>query len=340
MSTVSLPSTMRAAQWSKISGGLESSLKPTTAAKFPKGAQPLGATSTLVKVAYAAINPVDYKLAELPVVNRFLFGRTATPGLDFAGTVVSTNLAHLKPGQRVFGQAKTGSLAEYAVVEKGSIAPLPDNVSFRDAATIGVAGLTAYQCIAPYVKPGAKVLVNGGSGGVGTFVIQAAKAAGASTVTAICSGPNAELCKSLGADEVIDYRAENPVAALKRSGRQYDHVVDTVFHSADMYWNCHHYLKPHGIYVSIAGNISPRGMWDLVSVSLWPKWLGGGQRKFFQLMEKPNPRDYELVAQWMSEGKIKPVVEEEFALEDAGKAFARLKTGRTRGKLVVRVAGE
>lgn len=331
---------MRAAQWSKISGGLENSLKLTTAAKLPKGAQHLDKTGTLVKVAYAAINPVDYKLAELPIVSRLFFGRPATPGHDFAGTVVSSNLAHLKPGQRVFGQAKTGSLAEYAVVDERSIAPLPDNVSFRDAATLGIAGLTAYQCIGPYVERGAKVLVNGGSGGVGTFAIQFAKAAGASTVTAISSGANADLCKSLGADEVIDYRAESPVAALKRSGRQYDHVVDTVFPSTDMYWNCHHYLKPHGIYISIAGNFSAKGMWDLVSVSLWPGWLGGGHRKFFQLMEKPNPQDYNRVAQWMSEGKIKAVIEEEFSLEDAGKAFARLKTGRTRGKLVVKVADE
>jgi NADPH:quinone reductase-like Zn-dependent oxidoreductase len=331
---------MRAAQWSEISGGLEKSLNFTTAAKLPNGAQPLGATGTLVKVAYAAINPVDHKLPEFPIVNRLLFSRPATPGLDFAGTVVSSHLAHLEPGQRVFGQAKTGSLAEYAVVEKASIAPLPDNVSFRDAATLGVAGITAYQCVVPYVKPGGKVLVNGASGGVGTFVIQIAKAAGASTVTAICSGSNAELCKSLGADEIIDYRTEDPVVALRRSGRQYDHIVDCVFPSSDLYWNCHHYLKSHGIYVSITGHFSVKGVWDLLSVSLWPRWLGGGHRKYFQLREKQNPQDYKVLAQWMSEGKIKAVIEEEFPLEGVSEAFARLKTGRTRGKLVVRVAGE
>lgn len=331
---------MRAAQWSKMSGGLEKSLRPTAAAKLPKGAQPLGPTATLVRVAYAAINPVDYKLAEAPIVNRLVFGRPATPGGDFAGTVVATNSARFAPGQRVFGTAKTGSLAEYAVVEEQSVAALPDNVSFRDAATLGIAGLTAYQCVAPYVKPGGKVLVNGGSGGVGTYAIQMAKAAGASLVTVVCSGANAELCRSLGADEVIDYRAEDPVAALRRSGRQYDHVVDTVFHNADLYWNCHHYLKPHGVYLSIAGNMSLKGVWDLVAASLWPRWLGGGQRKFFQLLEKKNPQEYGVIAQWLSEGKVRAVIEEEFPLEDAAKAFARLKTGRTRGKLVIKVAGE
>jgi NADPH:quinone reductase-like Zn-dependent oxidoreductase len=332
---------MRAAQWSTISGGLDRSLKSTTTAPLPPGAAPLGPNSTLVKVSHAALNPIDYKLAETPLLNLLLFPRRpATPGRDFAGTVVSTTLPSLKPGQRVFGQAKTGSLAEYAVVDKASIAPLPDSVSLRDGATLGVAGLTAYLCVSPYVGPGCKVLVNGGSGGVGTFVIQAAKAAGASVVTAICSGPNAELCRSLGADDVIDYRAENAVAALKRSGRQYDHVVDTVFPGAELYWNCHHYLKPQGVYISIAGNISLKGVWDLVSVSFWPGWLGGGQRSFLQLLEKPNPELYETVAQWMAEGKMKAVIEEEFSLEDAGEAFARLKTGRTRGKLVVRVAGD
>lgn len=226
---VTLPDTMRAAQWTTTSGGIDKNLRLNPAAALPRNAHSLPKHSTLVKVAYATPNPVDYKLAEtLP----FIFSKPAIPCLDYSGVVVDSTLPHLKTGELVFGKTEPpafGALAEYLVVDKEGCVPLPDDVSLKDAACVGVVGLTAYQCLAPYVKEGGKVFINGGSGGTGTFGIQIAKALGCQ-VTTTCSGPNVELCKSLGADAVIDYRSEDPVAALKRAGKQYDLVVGALEH--------------------------------------------------------------------------------------------------------------
>ncbi|KAK1090104.1 hypothetical protein LTR48_008960, partial [Friedmanniomyces endolithicus] len=193
-------------------------------------------------------------------------------------------------------------------------------------------------CLAPHVRPGDKVLINGGSGGTGTFAIQIAKALGC-YVTATCSGANAELCRSLGADEVIDYRVEDVVGTLKRSGRQYDLIYDTVFAVPALYWECHHYLKASGKFITIAGTPSVGFLVEFLKLFLWPAVLGGGQRKLAFHTASSSAVDYEAIAKMMAEGKVKAVVEKEFGLERAGEAFAHLKSGRTKGKLVIEVAG-
>lgn len=338
----SLGSSMRAAVWKGNAGGLHKNLSINLSAPLPKNAKSLPKDHTLVKVSYASINPVDFKLPELPLIGGLAFS-TGTPGLDFAGTVVESTLPHLKPGEPVFGKTEPpvfGSVAEYCVVGKQGCIPVPDGVKLEDAATVGVCGLTAYQTLAPFLKDklsGAKVLLNGGSGGVGTYQIQIAKALGCH-VTAVCSGANVELCKFLGADEVLDYRTTDIVAHLSRQGTQYDHIVDNVFNSADLYWNCHKYLKPGCQYVTIAGSADFATIKNIFSIFLWPSFLGGGQRKFGFVAANSDVQQYEQIAKWMKEGKVKPVIEQVFAMDDVAKAYERLKTGRTRGKLVIKVA--
>ncbi|KAH6886361.1 hypothetical protein B0T10DRAFT_491035 [Thelonectria olida] len=338
----SLPSTMRAAQWRSIAGGIEKNLKTIADAKLPKGAGSLHKDYTLVKVAYASLNHLDYKVAEMPLGSA-LFSKPATPGLDFSGTVVATSLDILKPGQRVLGRTEPpvgGTLAEYVLVGKAGVASLPGSVSLKDASCVGICGVTALQTLSPYVGPGSKVLINGGSGGVGVFAIQVAKALGCSHVTAVCSASNADLCRGLGADAVIDYKSGDLVSTLKESGEQYDHILDAVFVNPNLYWQCEHYLSPKGTYVSVGLPIRFGTLKTLFAIHLLPKFLGGGKRKFVFHSVTGNPEHFAQVAQWISEGKVRPVIEEEFSLEDAAAAYGRLKAGSAKGKLVVRVGGE
>lgn len=229
-----------------------------------------------------------------------------------------------------------GACAEYLVVAGKFCMPMPGGMRLEDASTIGIAGLTAYQTIAPFVEIGAKVFINGGSGGLGTYGIQIAKAIGCS-VTSSCSSANMDLCKSIGADNVIDYSTQSVVDTLKQSSEQYDLIVDNVFQNAQLYWSCHEYLKPSGRFVTIVGGLRLSFIKDALSIMLWPRFLGGGQRKFSFVGRTPNAQDYERIATWISDGYVKPVIEKIYDIEDVSKAFKSLKTGRTRGKLVVRI---
>jgi NADPH:quinone reductase-like Zn-dependent oxidoreductase len=355
MASTSLPATMKAAAWHSTAGGIDKNLQATTTHPLPKNAASLPPNSTLARVSYGALNPVDYKVPELPLLGRLAFS-SGVPGMDFAGTVVQSTQPHFQPGARVFGMLAPpvgGSLGEYVVVGSGRQAcvAVPEGVELRDAATLGVAGLTAWQTVAPFVvatKPaaggeyagaaaGKKVFINGGSGGVGTFQIQIAKILGCH-VTVSCSGKNAEFCKSLGADEVIDYRTEDLVATLSRKGTQFDLIADNVFNgAAELYWNCGKYLKPEGTYVTIAGNAALSTVRNFLGCMFLPKFLGGGERTFKFVTCVANEEEFGRLVGWMAEGKLKACIEEEFALEKAGEAYARLKGGRTRGKLIVKV---
>ncbi|KAF4503332.1 zinc alcohol dehydrogenase [Fusarium agapanthi] len=332
---------MRATQWRSIKGGIDKNLALVTDAKLPKDSLSLSKGQTLVKVAYASVNHLDYKIAEMPLTN-LMFSKPATPGLDFSGTIVSTTLDEFRSGQKVFGRTELptgGTLAEYVVVGSKGMAVLPDGVELRDAACVGVCGTTALQCMSPFVKTGDRVFINGGSGGVGVFAIQVAKALGCSHVTVTCSASNVEFCRSLGADETIDYKSEDPIEVLKKKEDKFDFILDTVFDYPDLYWQSHQYLKPEGQYVCVG--LPPRFQTfkSLLAITLLPRWLGGGKRKFKYHSVTANRKDFGQIADWMKDGKAKAVIEKEFGLEDAGRAYARLKDGRTRGKLVVRVEG-
>jgi NADPH:quinone reductase-like Zn-dependent oxidoreductase len=184
--------TMRAWQWSSCTDGLENALQLADAVPIPTVRHPLGLGECLIQVHAAALNPVDYKLAELPVVGRVAIRKPATPGLDFSGRVVEVGPdCHVCIGQMVFGKLEPkqqfGTLGEYIVGSKTGTVPLPDGVSAEHAATLGVCGLVTYQCLAPNVKPKDKIFINGGSGGTGSFAVQIAKALGCH-VTTTCSG--------------------------------------------------------------------------------------------------------------------------------------------------------
>jgi NADPH:quinone reductase-like Zn-dependent oxidoreductase len=339
MMASSLGNTMKAAAYTSNAGGIHKHINVTNSWPLPKGAKNLPKDATLVRVSHATLNPVDYKVPELPLVGRLVFSK-GIPGLDYAGTVVESTLSHLKPGEPVFGSLAPpnfSTLGEYIIAGKEGCVPIPNGVQPKDASALGIAGLTAYQTVVPFVKSGNKVFINGGSGGVGTFQIQIAKILGCH-VTVTCSGANVELCKSLGADEVIDYRTQDVVQTLTRKGQQYDLIADNVFNSADIYWSSHKYLKPEGSYVTIAGNAEFAVVKNMLSIFLWPSALGGGQRKFQFVTCAANAVQYAELAKWVAEGKMKVIIEREFSLEQAGEALERLKSGRTRGKLVVNVA--
>lgn len=362
-----IPSTMRAWQFSSTRGGIEKNLHLNDAARVPAhDTRALGSEKVLVKVLAAAINPVDYKMPELPALGRLLYGGNATPGSDFAGVIVAAKDRStagegeegFREGQLVFGRlnqpVKHGTLEEYIVVSKGQLVRVPEGVDPVDAAGVGVAGLTAYQCIQPFVQPGRadRVFINGGSGGTGVWGIQIAKALGCH-VTASCSGANAELCRNLGADEVIDYRSTNVVDALKKAvsrpspdsgagsgpgGQKFDLVVDNVGSPGDLYWQGHHYMSEGARYIQVG--VEPNSFLNLVMKVIWPSFLGGGKRKFEMLMVKNNTQQMAQIGDWMRQGKVKTVFHDGSALsiEDGARAFAILKTHRAKGKLVVRMS--
>lgn len=325
-----------------MTGGIEKNLELNTTAPVPTILTNSAESSTLVKVTYSSINPVDYKLPEFAIFRALKLSTPAIPAGDFAGTVVQTTLSGINPGDTVFGRSDPpdfGALGEYVVVNgRENVVKLPEGVSLEDAATLGVAGLTAYQCIAPYTREGSKVFINGGSGGTGTFGIQIAKILGC-RVTATSSGGNVELCRSLGADEVIDYRTTNVVKHLQRQGTQYDLLVDNVG-SLELYWNAHDYLKTDGIYINIAGTATLTHAVNMLKVLYVPSWLGGGRRAASFLRRKSSEGDFAKIAQWIVKGKLRPVIEKVYALDEAAEAFARLKTGRSKGKLVIKMSDE
>ncbi|KAL1304222.1 hypothetical protein AAFC00_000642 [Neodothiora populina] len=342
---VGIPESMRACQWTSAAGGLEHNLTINNDAALPTGARYLGKDQTLVKVAWSALNPVDYKLPELPLVGRFAIKKPASPSMDFSGIVVDTRRNDLKPGQRVFGKLEPpqfGALAEYAVVGSQGVVPVPENVHLKEAGCVGVAGLTAYQCIVPNLtkmdSEQPKIFINGGSGGTGSFGIQIAKALGCYVVTS-CSGANADLCKSIGADEVIDYKTQDIVQMLKRKGTQFDLIVDNVGSSA-LYWQAHHYLKPTGKVVAVGATPGLGVVFDMMKIFLWPASFGGGQRKYQFLMCAADAAHYTHIGQMMRNGQIKPVIGGVYQLGEVPQAFQKLKAGGFQGKLVVQVSTE
>lgn len=332
------PPTGRTWQYTTTHSGLEKNLflNPANPLPHPKPSQ------HLIQVIAVALNPVDYKPAEVALMSRFMIPKPATPGNDFAGRIVHpASGSSLQPGQLVFGAtAKTpfaaGALSEFAIAEASQTVAIPKGVDPVDAAGIAVAGSTAYQCIVPRVKPGDRVFINGGSGGTGTFGIQIAKKAGCYVATT-CSTPNVELCKSLGADLVVDYKKGSVIEALKASGVKFDLVVDNVG-NFDLYWKSHLFTSPKAAFVMAAGTPSLSFMYNTMKVRLWPRWLGGGKRSYSGFFAEARADELERIAQWMAEGEVKAVIDSKWAFEDAVKAFEKLKTGRARGKVVIDVA--
>ncbi|KIX92732.1 uncharacterized protein Z520_11584 [Fonsecaea multimorphosa CBS 102226] len=330
---------MRAWQYTTTTGGLEKNLLLNASAPVPQPSP----SQHLGRILATSFNPVDYKIAEIRLVSYFAIPKPATPGIDFAGYLVTPAAGSaLKPGQLVIGASGTsllagGGLAEYAVAKDDQIVAIPEGLGPILASTIFVAGITAHQSIVPYVKAGDRIFINGGSGGAGVFGIQFAKAVGCHVMTT-CSSTNVELCKSLGADAVIDYKKQNPLEALKAGSHQFDHVVDNVGSNFELYWKCHEYTRPGALFMAIGADISGAFVMDTISRKYWPAFLGGGKRQSVHFAPKAQPTDLEKIATWMKEGRVRAVIDEQFTFEQAHQAIERLKTGRAKGKIVVEVS--
>lgn len=348
---------MKAWQWSQCPDVLENALQLNEGAPLPTPKRTLKSGESLVQVYAAALNPVDHKIPELPVVGRMAISKPATPGLDFAGKVVQVGPdCRVKVGQMAFGKLEPalqfGTLGQYIIGSKAGTVPLLDGVDIEQAATVGVCGLVTYQALAPNVKTGDRVFINGGSGGTGTFAVQIAKALGCH-VTTTCSGEhskismfedaedmigsNVQLCKSIGADEVIDYRSQDVATTLSASQKPFDFVLDNIGTNYDLYWKSPTFTKPGAKYVQIGSEVSMSSTYDIAMRFLLPKALGGGQRPFSFGMAATNFDDFTAIGKLLAEGKVKPVIDQVYAFEDVPEAYRKLKTGRCKGKLVIRV---
>ncbi|KAI0976779.1 hypothetical protein F4678DRAFT_414470 [Xylaria arbuscula] len=351
--------TMRAWLYTKAGKNIASALTLNPTARRPP--TPLPANKLLVRVTHMSPNPADHKAPEISSLASLLLTRSfgpASPGMDYAGVVeeVGSGInsqssprfsATYKPGTKVFGRVALtpfGTLGEYIQPDAEGCVPLPSSVSPEDASTLGTAAQTAYQTIAPFVRPGQgdEVFINGGSGGVGTFAIQIAAKALGCIVTTSCSGRNAELCTSLGATTVLDYTdtTTTVTAALRARGRVFRLIVDNVGDSpADLYSAAEDYLLPEGTFVQIGGDFSVSGLRATASRALLPGFLGGGRRTWKFISTETRHDHLAQLAQWIQEGKIRAVIDGEvIPFEQAPTAFDKLRTKRTRGNLVVKVS--
>lgn len=296
----------------------------------------------LVKVHAAAVNPLDWHSVKgWPYIMRIDggFGAPKDPrvGVDFAGTVeaVGKQVTRFKPGDEVFG-GRGGAFAEYVVVrESRAIAHKPPNLTFEQAAAMPVAAVTALQGLRDQgrIEAGQKVLINGASGGVGTFAVQIAKAYGAE-VTGVCSTRNIELVRSIGADHVIDYTQEDFTERPER----YDLILDNVGNHSAL--ALRHALKPNGIVVIVG---APKrdpwiGMfWGIIGGHLL-SWLVDEQFNFF--IARLNHDDLAVLADLARTGKLTPVIDRYYALGEVPAAIGYLGQWHARGKVIVRVAGQ
>jgi NADPH:quinone reductase-like Zn-dependent oxidoreductase len=251
-------------------------------------------------------------------------------GVDFAGTVeaVGKDVTQFKPGDEVFG-GRTGAFAEYVAVAEKFLIPKPDNISFEQAGAVQIAGLTALQGLrdSGKLQAGQKVLINGASGGVGTFAVQIAKTLGAH-VTGVCSTRNVDLVRSLGADHVVDYTKEDFTKATER----YDLILDLVGNHGLL--AVRRALTPDGKYVMIGG---PAGRWiapmdTVIRAFLLQPFI---KQEMGFMISKVNRDDLMLLRELMQSGKLTPVIDRTYPLSEARDAVAYVETGRARGKVVL-----
>lgn len=291
----------------------------------------VGAEDVLVRVRAAGINPADWHMTGgTPFVARLMFGlrqpKQPVPGTDVAGVVeaVGTNVTAFKPGDEIFG-ARSGSLAEYVAGGKNFL-PKPANVSFEQAGAVAIAGCTALQGLRDkaHLQAGQRVLINGAAGGVGTFAVQIAKSYGAH-VTGVCSTHNVELVRSIGADEVIDYTAEDFV----RQGQQYDVVLDMVGNRSLS--EIRRVLTPKGTAVLIGGE---GGVGGLVKTLLLNLFVG---HRLLTFIAKIDRDDLLVLSELMESGKVTVVIDRTYPLDEAPEAMRYLEAGHARGKVVVTV---
>ena len=292
----------------------------------------------LVRVKAASVNPLDWHyLRGEPFIMRLSAGFGAPKdirlGVDFAGVVesVGAKATRFKPGDEVFGTAG-GAFGEYVAAREDRVTAKPANVSFEQAAAVPVAAVTALQAVRDkgQLRPGQKVLVNGASGGVGTYAVQLARIMGAD-VTAVCSTRNVELVRSLGAGQVIDYTHED----FTRGPQRYDLIIDNVgTHSIS---DTRRVLTEHGTLVIVGSTTKGR-------------WLGGIAGAINAMVVRPfisqkvgfflariNREDLDYLAGLMASGKLVSVIDRRFPLADSGEAMRYVEAGHSRGKVVITI---
>lgn len=291
----------------------------------------------LVKVHAAAVNPLDWHyMRGEPYVMRLGsgLGAPADPGLgvDYAGTIeaVGSKVQRFKPGDEVFG-GRSGALAEYVVARADrAVALKPANMSFEQAASVPVAAVTALQALRDkgQLQAGQRVLINGASGGVGTFAVQIAKSLGAE-VTGVCSTRNVDMVRAIGADHVVDYTRQD----FTEGGQVFDLIVDNVGNRSIS--ELRRALKPDGTLVVIGGRSDDPWLGPLTQVIKARLWSPFVSQRLLMLMAELNPADLETLRDLMLAGKLTPVIDRSFSLAEVPAAIAYLESGRARGKVVV-----
>lgn len=293
----------------------------------------------LVRVRAAALNPYDmHFLHGTPYFMRLMGAGLRKPkftgiGVDFSGIVesVGQNVTGFKVGDAVFG-GHQGALAEYVVTSEQQLLKKPGNISFEQAGAVNIAAKTALQALrdAGKLQPAQTVLINGASGGVGTFAVQIAKHLGAE-ITGVSSGRNTQLVRSLGAVHIIDYTQQD---YTQSAGTKYDVIIDNVGnHSLSANRRV---LKPNGRYVMVSG---PKGKWikpmdRIIALGIYSRFV---RQEMSMMMARASRDDLALLADLMEQGKVTPVIEKTYKLSEIADAMRHLETGRTRGKIVIQM---
>jgi NADPH:quinone reductase-like Zn-dependent oxidoreductase len=287
----------------------------------------------LVRVCASSVNIAEwYAMTGLFLArlgSGFFSPKDTRLGADFAGVVeaVGKNVTDFKPGDEVFG-GRSGAFAEYVTVRK-AIARKPANVTFEEAAAVPTAGITALQGLRDHgrIQPGQKVLVNGASGGVGSFAVQIAKAFGAE-VTAVCSAKNVEHACRLGADHVFDYTKED----FTRSGQRYDLLLDV--NGGRSWFDYKRVLAPEATVVLVGGPRTPV-IGPLSHVAQMKVASLGSKRKVVFFVAQINREDMVVLKELLETGKVNPFVEKVYPLAQTAEAMRHLGAGHAQGKIVV-----
>jgi NADPH:quinone reductase-like Zn-dependent oxidoreductase len=299
----------------------------------------------LVKIHAASANLADYaRIKGVPFLIRLLYAparadgllepRDPRIGMDIAGRVdaIGSNITQFKPGDEVFGSA-LGAFAEYAIARQDRLVLKPTNIAFEQAAAVPTAALTALQGLRDkgHIRPGQKVLINGASGGVGTFAVQIAKAFGAE-VTAVCSTQNLEIARSIGADHLIDYTRQD----FTRMGSRYDLILTVNgYHPIFAYRRA---LNPEGTYV-MAGASNAQILQAMLQATLLGSLISrlGKQKMGFMGITKINQPDLAIIKELLEAGKILPVIDRRYPLWETAAAIRYLEQRHAQGKIIIAV---